>query len=319
MRHPNAAGPLLGKTRRRVLYSRMPTLRRLATCLAPALLAAACATHPPCPTAGQWIAPATHRPIADPLQNPSRYKIILLGEQHDSAADHRWQLETITRLHAANPALVLGFEMFPRAAQPALNAWVAGALTEPAFLARTDWKHVWGFDPALYLPIFRFARDHRIPMIALNVSASTIHRVSTSGFANVPPAQREGIGIPAPPSPGYRAELTEVMGGHGGMPMTPARLDHFIDAQLTWDRAMAEAIAGARAQAPARPMVALMGEGHLENRYGVPHQLDALGLPGALVLLPAPTAEEPFGASYADAVFVEPSPACLAATPPPAT
>jgi S1-C subfamily serine protease len=33
-------------------------------------------------------------------------------------------------------------------------------------------------------------------------------------------------------------------------------------------------------------VVAIIGRGHLENRWGVPHQLAALGLPDASVLLP---------------------------------
>ena len=278
---------------------------------ATALLAACSAGPPACVATGQWIAPDTLRPVPDPVA--AAHPVILLGEEHDRAQDHRWELDTIERLYAANPTLALGFEMFPRVTQPALDRWVAGGATEPAFLTQSDWKHVWGFDPELYLPIFRFARDHHIPMVALNVSAHTINLVGAQGFAGVPAASREGVGTPAPPSPGYRAELAKVMGGHGGMAMTPERLDHFIDAQQTWDRAMAEAIATQRARAPSRPVVAIMGQGHLENRDGVPRQLDALGLPGALVLIPAhdlPGQNLPasFGPNYADAVYVEPSP-----------
>jgi hypothetical protein len=48
-----------------------------------------------------------------------------------------------------------------------------------------------------------------------------------------------------------------------------------------------------------------MGAGHLENRNGVPHQLDSLGLGGALVFLPAHDLCSAPGASYADAAYVE--------------
>jgi uncharacterized iron-regulated protein len=245
------------------------------------------------------------KPIADPIPRAAAHGIVLLGEEHDRAEDHQWQLATIRRLHEADTSLVLGFEMFPRADQAALDRWTAGKLTEAEFLAQTDWKHVWGFDPALYLPIFRFARDHRIPMLALNVSSRTIHLVSKQGFAGVSPADREGVGTPAPPSPAYRQELADVMGSHGGMKMTPDRLQHFIDAQLTWDRAMAEAIAAQRRRAPDRLVVAIMGAGHLENRYGVPHQLDSLGTGGALVLLPEHDLCLPPGAGFADGAYVE--------------
>ena len=273
-------------------------------CLLPSLILAACAVSPPaCAPSGQWIAPQSLRRIADPVAQAASHPVVLLGEQHDDAADHRWQLATIERLYAADPALVLGFEMFPRSSQPVLDRWVHGDLSEAEFLTQTDWKHVWGFDAALYLPIFRFARDYQVPMLALNVSGRVVHLVSRRGWAGVAVADREGVGTPAPPSAAYRAGLSEAMSGHGGMSMTPDRLQHFIDAQLVWDRAMAEAIAAQRIHDPRRLVVALMGQGHLQDREGVPHQLDALGMPGALVLLPVHRACAPFDRHYADALY----------------
>jgi uncharacterized iron-regulated protein len=212
---------------------------------------------------------------------PVRAPVVLLGEQHDRAADHQWQLAVIRALYADDPSMVLGFEMFPRSAQPVLNTWVAGQLTEGAFLKQTDWAHFWGFPPELYMPIFRFARDHRVPMLALNVSHHLVHLVARSGWAGVAVAAREGVGNPAPASHEYRATLREAMGAHGHA-MPAGQLDHFIDAQLLWDRAMAEAIAAQRG----RRVVALMGGGHVEKLQGVPRQLAALGVTGVVALLP---------------------------------
>jgi uncharacterized iron-regulated protein len=233
-------------------------------------LVAACAMPPPlCPPPVTSIAPVT-----------------LLGEHHDSAANHAWELARIRRIYRADPSIVLGFEMFPRSAQPALDAWAAGRLTEAAFLQQSDWKAYWGFDPALYLPIFRFARDHHVPMVALNVSHRLVHLVSQHGWTGVAVADREGVGTPVPPNAAYRAALADAMAGHGGPAMTPERLGHFIDAQLVWDRAMAEAIAAQRARAPGSPVVAIMGEGHMEDGGGVPRQLAALGVAGVVVEVP---------------------------------
>lgn len=267
------------------------------------LLAACAATQPACVAPGRWADPASLRVVPDPVAATVR-PIVLLGEIHDSAADHAWQLDTIRRIAAARPALALGFEMFPRSDQTVLDAWVRGELTEVAFLAKSDWAHVWGFPAALYLPIFRYARDHRIPMLALNVSHRLVHLTGQVGWAGVPTADREGVGTPAPPSTAYRASLAEAMSSHGGPRMTPDRLARFIDAQLVWDRAMAEAIAAQRARDPARTVVSIMGVGHLENRDGVPRQLAALGQADAQVLIPVAQACAPLGAGYADAIYV---------------
>ncbi len=242
---------------------------------------------------------------ADPVPAEAARPVVLLGEIHDREEDHRWQLATIRRLYAVHPTLVLGFEMFPRSDQPVLDAWVAGRLTEAEFLAQSDWKTVWGFPPELYLPIFRFAREHRVKMLALNVSQRLVHLAGSLGWAGVAPRDREGVADPAPPSDDYRASLADVMSGHGGPKLSAASLARFVDAQTVWDSAMAQAIAAQHARAPDRPVVAVMGLGHLENRWGVPHQLAALGLPDAGVLLPTHDECSPPGAGYADALFTD--------------
>jgi len=277
-------------------------LMRMLLALLPPLLLAACAVAPPaCAPQGRWVAPGSLRPVADPVAVAAAEPVVLLGEEHDREADHRWQLATIERLYAANPSIVLGFEMFPRGAQAVLDRWTAGDLSEAAFLQQSDWAHVWGFPPALYLPIFRFARDHHIPMVALNVSRHLVHRVAQGGWDAVPVADREGIGTPAPPTAAYRATLADAMSGHGGPAISAARLQHFIEAQQVWDRAMAEAILTRRP----RQVVAIMGAGHLQNRDGVPHQLAALGVGRVAVLLPAHDVCAPVPAGFADAVFID--------------
>jgi uncharacterized iron-regulated protein len=213
--------------------------------------------------------------------------VVLLGEQHDRTEDHRWELASLTYFARVRPGLVLGLEMFPRSKQAALDRFVDGGVSEADFLKQTDWAHVWGFDPALYMPIFRFAREHGIRMLALNVDNALVHHVAKAGWADVPASEREGVGDPAPPGAAYRAGLEQEMQGHAGMSVSKAGLQHFIDAQLLWDRAMAERIATQHAEHPGRLVVAMMGAGHLEHRNGVPAQLAALGVPDAAVMLPS--------------------------------
>jgi uncharacterized iron-regulated protein len=269
------------------------------------LLSGCAATRPGCVPRGSWVNPATLGKTADPLASAVLPDVILLGEQHDSAADHAWQLDSLRRLRARGVRLVLGFEQFRRSEQPVLDAWVRGDLSEAEFLRQSNWKEEWGFPAELYLPIFRFARDNRIPMRALNVSRALIRLTATRGWAGVPVSGREGVGTPAPPSAGYKAMLSDAMAHHGGPEMSQERLQRFIDAQLVWDRAMAEGIASAHAASPGATVVALMGVGHVENRDGVPHQLAALGIPDALVLIPAQKLCAPETAGYADAIYAD--------------
>jgi uncharacterized iron-regulated protein len=255
-----------------------------------------------CVAAGGWFDPAGGAPVtADAvLERAAAGAVVLLGEVHDNPDHHRWQLQTMAALLGRGRALVLGFEMFPRRVQPVLDRWVAGEFDEAGFLEAVGWNEVWGFDAALYMPLFHFARINRLAMVALNVDRALIDRVGNVGWDAVADDRRDGVGDPAPPAPAYVALLLEVFRehqamrrGHGedsdeaaAVTADDPAFRRFMDVQLTWDRAMAEALAGA-AGADGRPLVvAVIGAGHLEGGYGVSHQLAALGVADSTVLLP---------------------------------
>ena len=286
----------------------------------PLLLAAAPArAADDCVPVAGWMAPGGQKLAAsDVLARAAKASVVLLGETHDSAEHHRWQLQTIAALHAQRPNMVLGFESFPRRVQPALDRWVAGELSEADFLAQSDWRNVWRMDPQLYLPLFHFARMNRIPMVALNVEQSLTREITQKGYDAVPADKREGVGRPAPPTDAYLDWLVPIWAGHerpGAKPAKPDRNDpefrRFVESQQTWDRAMAEVLASAAKRPGAPLVVGVMGVGHINHGYGVPHQLKALGVTDFVSLLPwdrgAPCKN--LVAGLADAVFGVAAPA----------
>jgi len=241
---------------------------------------------------GDWVDPATRKALAagDWMDALAARPVILLGETHSSNEDHRWQMQVLAAVHSRTPNLTIGFEAFPRRVQPVLGRWVAGELSEGQFLADVGWRDIWGFDSALYMPLFDFARMNRIPMIALNVERKLVSRVGRDGWETVPEDQREGVGNPATPPAAYVESLGRVYAEHKKQkdaPPTSAdpEFAKFVQAQLTWDRAMAEAIAAARTDRPDGPIVGIIGRGHLEYGYGVPHQLTNLGIYDVAVAL----------------------------------
>ena len=269
----------------------------------------------PCVVAGQWLEPESGRRPADDdlIGRMAGRSVVLLGEVHDNAEDHRWQLHAISALHGSNPNMVLGFEAFPRSVQAHLDRWTRGDMDERAFLKATRWNQVWRFDPDLYMPLFHFARLHRIPMLALNVDQALIERVSNDGWQAVPDGTREGVSDPAPPSDAYLDYLARAYalhstaeGAEGKEPDDPG-FKRFVAVQLTWDRAMAERLAGARLGGGKPLVVGVVGRGHLVYGYGIPHQLAALGIPKAAVLLTWDKDRECAGLAQgtpvADAVF----------------
>ena len=262
-----------------------------------------------CAAAAQWIAPASSTAVAADAVIAAHFSraVVLLGESHGNADHHRWQLHTIAALYGHRPNMVLGVEMLPRRAQPILDRWVAGELTAEAFLEAVDWDRVWGFDPAPYLPLFHFARLHRVPMVALNVDRALIAEVARKGWDAVPEENREGVSTPAPASEPYLRSLAKIhllkqqMREGGEWPdekpatvpeeeleetMGEPAFRRFVEAQLTWDRAMAEMLAREAMRSDRPLVVGIIGRGHLENRWGVPHQLASLDIHDASVLLP---------------------------------
>lgn len=267
-----------------------------------------------CGQTGEWVAPTdTQVQPTDPrmlLERMARQQAVLLGERHDSAEDHRWQLQTLTQLHALQPRMAIGFEMFPRRAQPVLDQWVAGSLSEAEFLRRVEWEKVWGFDAQLYLPLFHFARMNRLPMLALNVERSLIDAVGRQGWDGVPEAQREGVSKPAAVTDAYRKALRAVFDHHPAKMRGEASFPRFVESQATWDRAMAQVMAEHLRKHPGTLVVGIMGAGHVRNGQGVAYQLKDLGIAGAGLLLTWERGEKcaDLGKGYADALYLVESP-----------
>lgn len=296
----------------------------------PAETASACATH------GGWIDVKTGRSIdrGELFRDlVAKTAVVLLGESHTDVDHHRWQLQTLAALYGRGANLVVGFEAFPRRLQSVLDDWIAGKLTDEAFLKASEWRQVWGYDAALYMPLFQFARLNRIPMIALNVEQKLVSQVGQKGWDGVPASEREGLSDPAPASPAYQRDLAHVYLIKKAMPPGAAGVSssqgpslaepdeaafaqafkepefkRFVEAQLTWDRAMAEALAGAKSKLPNATVIGILGSGHVEGGYGVPHQLKDLGVAAAVSLIPVSVDDACMlvGTSYADAVFTLP-------------
>jgi uncharacterized iron-regulated protein len=276
-----------------------------------------------CAPVGEWSVPDGGRMAApEIIRRAAAAQVVLLGESHDNADHHRWELQTVAALAALRPKLVLGFEMFPRRVQGALDRWVAGELSEEEFLKTSDWAGVWGYDSAFYLPLFHFARLNRIPMVALNVEHDFVRTVGSKGLAAVPPEKREGVSVPAAASEAYLERLFMSYAQHPEKKETaPSRADaefrYFAEAQLVWDRAMAQALTDAGAHNPDALVVGIMGSQHIVHGDGVPHQLRGLGIKQIVSLLPWDRDADcsQFTADVATAVFG--MPAAQNAPPPP--
>lgn len=270
-----------------------------------------------CVAAAAWVVPGRGRvSVPDLMAGLDSHRVVLLGEYHDDVMHHAWQLGVISALAGRRAELVIGLEMLPRSAQPALDRWIAGEIGEAEFVSDSQWWQYWKFDPELYLPILRYARLHQIPVYGLNVERSLVDAVRSKGWDNVPVAERAGITDPAPPVTDYLDMLAMSYSMHGsgaghGRPAdlqqikTDPGFQRFVQGQQLWDRGIAQSLVAVGARHPNATIVGLMGSGHLMDRQGVPHQLADLGVADAAVLLPWDEAYDcaMLTANFADAVF----------------
>ena len=241
---------------------------------------------------GVWIDPSSGRQIDEfnLMHDMAERQVVLLGETHTVAEIHRWQLHVATIIRFIRRNVAVGFEMFPRRVQPVLDEWVAGGLGSQEFLDKVDWKNVWGYDPQLYLPLFHFCRQQQVPMLALNCNRPLVTRVGKEGWDAIPEEERDGLTPAAEATVAYREYLFGL--GLNRSPTAPEsamdpKLDRFIRAQQTWDRAFACNIARALERPDPPLVIGIIGRGHLEYGHGTPYQLHDLGVASVAVLLPA--------------------------------
>ncbi|MDT0683021.1 ChaN family lipoprotein [Roseicyclus sp. F158] len=241
-------------------------------------------------------------PHATVLDDMAGGDVVLLGEQHDRADMHRWQLHVAAGLLARRP-LILGFEMFPARMGPVLSEWVAGELAEEEFLQKAEWGTVWGFPADLYLPLFRFCRETGTPMLGLNCRRGLVSEVGKGGWESVREEDREGL-TPARPSPeAYRRHIFDLTGngqpGRSDADPDSPRFSRFLRAQEVWDRAFATRLAAAvRTDGPL--LVGIVGMGHLAYGGGVSWQLADLGVTDVRVAIPHSTEQAKIKGGAAD-------------------
>ncbi len=226
-------------------------------------------------------------------------RVIYVGETHDRYEHHRVQLEIIRQLHTRGLPLTIALEFFQQPYQPWLDRWVAGEIDEAEMLRRTEYFQRWRFDYRLYRPILRFAREQRIPLVALNVPREVTEAVSRKGFEGLDASQRRWVPNSVDTSDmDYRQRLEEVFSQHPARARKKA-FQHFYEAQLLWDEGMAARLADYLRKHPKRTVVVLAGSGHVAFRRGIPDRLKRrLAVDDAVIVLGAESLTAPEVADY---------------------
>ena len=209
--------------------------------------------------------------LAEILEHEQHARVILVGETHTRYDHHLVQLEALRQLHETYPRLALGVEWFQQPFQQHLDDFIAGTISEQQMLHKTEYFTRWSYDYRLYRPIMQFAREHGIPVIALNASTELRKALSQHAISDLP----EDMKAQLPDSydwsdKAYEKRLTEVFKMH---PNYPGEFEDFLRGQLTWDESMAHRAATFIQQHPENRMLVLAGSGHLQFGSGIPNRI----------------------------------------------
>ena len=166
----------------------------------------------------------------------------------------------------------IGVEFIQRPFQADLDAYINGSINEREFLKRTEYFDRWGWDFRLYRPIFRFAQEHAIPMVALNAERELTEKVGKVGLEGLNGPERERLpGQMDKSDQNYRKRIQKVFKEHPQA--TGGNFERFWEAQLVWDETMAESVTKYLSAHPEKAMVIVAGSGHVEFGSGIPNRV----------------------------------------------
>lgn len=237
-------------------------------------------------------------------------EVVFVGETHDDPTGHFLEAELLRRAHQALESdttaegeprsVALSLEFFQRDAQPILDEYLAGLITEKAFLADS---RPWPRYDTDYRPMIEFAKEQGLAVVAGNAPRRYANRVTRLGRESLDALGPDALATLAPlpygqPSKAYRDQwvqvIMEVMEEEGmkcGKPIvdsTPAdsaaaggqhqsahgNMGNQLHSQVLWDATMAYWINDQLVRRPDDLVLHMVGSFHVARGTGIPEQLE---------------------------------------------
>ncbi len=204
----------------------------------------------------------------------AKHRAVLVGEIHTNYGNHLNQLTVIKSMHKHwGDNTSIGLEMIQQPYQTYLDDYIAGKISEHEMLRGTEWYDRWRFDFRLYRPIFDYAKNNKIPLVALNIPKEVTKKISKKGLKGLTAKQR--ILLPKVldlSNIAYKTRIKKVFSMHSRT--SSKGFEKFFESQLAWDEGMAFAAAKYLNKNSSKRMVILAGGGHIINRQGIPDRLE---------------------------------------------
>lgn len=204
------------------------------------------------------------------LDRCAKADVVLIGEQHGDPTSHAFEMLMLVGLAHRRQEVVLSMEQFERDTQPALDAYLAGTMTETQFLAAS---RPWPNYATDYRPLIEYAKSHHLRVRAANIPRPLAARIARTGYADfvatITPEESGWLSHTVlAPADDYFAKFQVAMGVHPGSDsgMPADQVQRMYEAQCAKDETMAESII-AEHQGPAAGGVVLHTTGQFHSDW----------------------------------------------------
>jgi len=206
------------------------------------------------------------------VERMGRYRILLLGEEHDRMDHHLLQSRIIRAVAARSGTPAVGMEFFQQRHDRSLKRYVSGDLDEEGLLDEIDWYGGGGLDFGYYRPVLEAAREEGAGVFGLNIPRRIVRSVSRGGLESLSEEERKIIGD-APPGtrPQHRYLLSRFF-GDSAVQMPPVWLERMAEAQGVWDTVMARR--ALRILPEDAPVIVIVGGGHAAYGLGIARRVE---------------------------------------------
>jgi len=223
----------------------------------------------------------------------SKAPVILIGENHEDALAHAFELEILKKLNIAEQNVGLSLEFYDRESQTVLDEYLANLIPLDTFLSdsKPPGNH------ADYQPLLDHCKAVHLPVIAANCPRRYTRMVSKGGRDCLTPLASTSARHLLPPLPyegaseRYTQNFIEIMRAMGNNnPSVPTTM---LDAQSLWDATMADSIHQGLGRM--ERVVHVTGYFHIQYKLGLVEHLSRLRPETeilTIVILPAEDTKE---------------------------
>ena len=211
-------------------------------------------------------------------------ELIYLGEKHDNARQHEIQLQILEALISKGKRPSIGFEFFTigqtsllmnftQPSEPIMNIKSKDYDPESVLRQALGWDHRSDEEWSYYFKLIEFARDNQLPAFATDIPWGLSSRITRVGVENLHPTELSLLLDTGLNDSEYEQlmleEFTNVHCGYRNEEM----FRRMYQAWIARNDAIAQSIVNTLEANPQKPVVMIIGFGHLRHGMGIPERI----------------------------------------------